>query len=104
MVVTDGFSAYHGMDKYYNQVIVNHEISEYVRGNFHTNTIEGFWSLFKRGIIGIYHNVSLKHIDRYCDEFSYWYNNRHFDQDNVVKTAMVQSEGRRLKYKELIAD
>lgn len=104
IVVSDGFGAYRGIDKYYGHIVVNHEIGEYVRGSFHTNTIEGFWSLFKRGIIGIYHYVSPKHIDRYCDEFSYRYNYRKFSQDNVVRNAMLQSEGRRLKYKDLIAD
>jgi transposase-like protein len=103
MVVTDGFGAYRGIDKYYKHFVVNHEIGEYARGIYHTNTIEGFWSLFKRGILGIYHSVSPKHIDRYCSEFTYRYNHRELTQDDIVKNAMVQSEGRRLKYKELTA-
>ncbi len=49
---------------------------EYVNGIAHTNTLEGFWSLFKRGIAGQYHHVTKKYLDKYIDEFCYRYNNR----------------------------
>lgn len=76
IVVTDEFQSYKNMPKEYYHVSVNHKQKEYVRGEFHTNSIEGFWSLLKRGIFGIYHYVSPKHLDRYCNEFSYRYNTR----------------------------
>lgn len=77
ILVTDGFGAYKDLNKEYAQhEVVNHSGDEYVRGIYHTNGIEGFWSLLKRGIIGIYHSVSPKHLHRYCDEFSYRYNSR----------------------------
>ena len=55
---------------------VNHSISEYVRGDVHTNTIEGYLSILKRGITGTYHHVSPKHLKRYLAEFDFRYNNR----------------------------
>lgn len=52
-------------------------IDEYVRGLAHTNTMENVWSHFKRSIVGSYHQISMKHIDRYLDEFEFRFNNRH---------------------------
>lgn len=53
---------------------VNHSIGEYVRGDIHTNTIEGFFSIMKRGIVGTYHHVSAQHLKRYLAEFDLRYN------------------------------
>ena len=55
---------------------VNHSIKEYVRGDAHTNTIEGYFSIFKRGIYGTYHHVSAEHLKRYLCEFDFRYNER----------------------------
>lgn len=55
---------------------VNHEAGEYVRGDVHTNTIEGYFSIFKRGIIGTFHHVSPQHLQRYATEFDFRYNHR----------------------------
>lgn len=55
---------------------MNHEAGEYVRGNAHTNTIEGFFSILKRGIIGTFHHVSKHHLQRYVTEFDFRYNYR----------------------------
>ena len=55
---------------------VNHSAKEWVRGDVHTNTMEGVWSLFKRSIIGSYHQISVKHLDRYLDELEFRFNNR----------------------------
>lgn len=76
IVMTDGFGAYAGLDKDYQHEVINHHKGEYFREGFHTNTIEGFWSILKRGIVGIYHHVSPEHLHRYCNEFSYRYNTR----------------------------
>jgi transposase-like protein len=70
-LMSDEWKAYTGLSKMYNHKFVKHGDGEYVNGDIHTNTIEGFWSLLKRGIIGIYHNVSSKHLDKYLDEFEY---------------------------------
>ncbi|HYG15914.1 MAG TPA: IS1595 family transposase [Bacteroidia bacterium] len=71
----------------YTHESVNHEKSEYVRGIVHTNSIEGFWSLLKRGIIGTFHQVSPQHLQRYCDEFSYRYNRR----GEPISTALLKA-------------
>lgn len=66
LVVTDCLNAYKGLDKEFaGHEIVNHNQDEYVRGNVYTNTVEGFFSILKRGIYGIYHQVSPKHLQRY---------------------------------------
>ncbi len=56
--------------------MVNHSIGEYVRGDAHTNTVEGYFSILKRGIVGTYHHVSAEHLKRYLAEFDFRYNNR----------------------------
>ncbi len=56
--------------------VVNHSIGEYVRGDAHTNTIEGYFSILKRGIVGVYHHVSAEHLKRYLAEFDFRYNQR----------------------------
>jgi len=55
---------------------VNHSIGEYVRGDIHTNTIEGYFSVMKRGITGVYHHVSPQHLKRYLAEYDFRYNER----------------------------
>ena len=102
-IYTDEWGGYSGLKKSYNHGVVNHGGGEYVNGVIHTNTVEGFWSLLKRGIIGIYHHVSPKHLDRYCDEFVFRYNTKDASQQQRLDIAIAQSEGKRLKYKQLIA-
>lgn len=75
VIVSDGFGAYSGLNKKYRgHEVVNHEKDEYVRGTYHTNNIEGFWSLVKRGIVGQYHKITRKYLQNYLDEFSFKYN------------------------------
>ena len=73
-----------------------------MNGIAYTNTLEGFWSLFKRGVIGIYHSVSDKHIDKYIDEFEFRYNKRKIGEVERFNLFLQEIKGR-LKYKELIA-
>ena len=101
-IYTDEWGGYKGLSKDYNHSIINHSNGEYVVGNIHTNTIDGFWSLFKRGIIGIYHYVSPKHLDRYCVEFTYRYNTIDNSLNGRFDIAIKQSVDRRLKYNDLI--
>ena len=76
-VVTDGFGAYRGLNKLHQEHhILNKEKEEYVKGQYHTNTLEGFWTLLKRGIYGQYHKVTTKHLQAYLDEFTFKYNHR----------------------------
>lgn len=100
---TDEWRGYTRLAKFYTHDTVRHNLDEYVRGDVHTNTIEGFWSLLKRQIIGIHHNVSAKHLQRYCNESAYRYNNRELTQDERFELTISRCTGR-LKYEDLIAD
>jgi transposase-like protein len=77
-VMTDEFAGYLRLATFVAHKSVNHKV-QYVSGNIHTNTLEGFWSLLKRGMIGQYHKVSKRYLPRYLDEFSYRYNHRKSD-------------------------
>lgn len=77
LLATDENSSYNALSEYgYRHDAVRHAGGEYVRGMVHTNTIEGFWSLLKRGVLGTYHNVSRKYLPLYLNEFVFRYNNR----------------------------
>jgi transposase-like protein len=77
LLATDEYKSYNTMSEYgYRHEMVRHAGGEYVRGICHTNTIEGFWSLLKRGVMGTYHNVSRKYLPLYLNEFVFRYNNR----------------------------
>lgn len=73
---TDEWCGYDTVGKIYERKIVDHGKGQYVCGDAYTNTIEGFWSGLKRGIIGIYHKVSRKHLCRYVNEFVFRYNTK----------------------------
>ena len=76
-VMSDEYSGYKSMASYgFKHDVVRHGLREYVRGEVHTNTIEGFWSQMKRSIDGTSHSVSPKHLQSYVDEFAYRYNHR----------------------------
>ena len=79
---------------------VTHSKKEYVRGNVHTNTVEGFFSLLKRGIYGVFHHVSKEHLARYCDEFSFRYSARKVTDAERAGLLVKGAEGKRLTYKQ----
>ena len=86
-VYTDSYTTYDHlslMRQGYNHQRINHTAKVYVMGDIHTNTIEGFWSLLKRGIGGVYHAVSAKHLQSYCDEYSFRYNHRRDEQPMFI--------------------
>jgi len=101
-VITDSHFGYRGLDLQYTHETVKHLAGEYARGPIHTNTIEGFWSLLRRGIYGIYHSVSSKHIERYLDEFAQRYTTRNDTEVDRFNFFLSQCNGR-LKYKDLIS-
>lgn len=101
-IMSDEWWGYKGLEKKYSHYIVKHGKGQYVDGIVHTNTIEGFWSLFKRGVHGIYHWTSQKHLQAYLNEFEFRYNTRKMDSASRMALAMTNSEGERLKYEELI--
>lgn len=104
VVITDNYPSYKGLNQVYKHETVNHAAEEYVRGEFHTNTVEGYFSLLKRGIIGIYHYVSPKHLHRYCDEFGYRYNTKKLSDVLRFRETVSRVGNARLKYNELIKD
>jgi transposase-like protein len=77
LLVTDEWTGYRHVKKLYPHQVIKHTAGEYVVGAVHTNTIEGFWSILKRGIVGSYHKVSKKYLPLYVAEFEFRYNNRH---------------------------
>jgi hypothetical protein len=82
--------------------MVNHHAKEYVRGDVYTNTVEGYFSILKRGIYGIYQHVSEAHLQRYLTEFDFRYSNRiRLGVDDVQRTeiAVKGAQGRRLTYR-----
>lgn len=102
-VMTDEYMSYRGIGFIYDHLFVKHSKGEYVNGIIHTNGIENFWSILKRGIVGIYHHVTPKHLDRYLDEFSFRYNLRDMDEEERFNVLLSKVQGR-LQYKELIAE
>jgi len=101
IVITDEWLGYAGLNKHFPHEVMNHQRAEYVRNTSHTNNIEGYWSHFKRMIYGIYHQVSPKHLNRYCDESTYRYNTREIKDLDRFEHSMTQVAGR-LKYNDLI--
>lgn len=83
---------------------VNHGALEYVRGDVHINGIESFWSMLKRAYKGTFHKLSPKHLDRYVQEFVGRHNLRERDTLDIMAAIVDDMRGKRLKYKDLIAD
>ena len=100
-IYTDEWPAYNGIaDSDTRHETVNHSAEEWVRGDVHTNSVEGVWSLLKRSIVGSYHKVSVKHLDSYLDELEWRFNNRenpYLFRDTLLK--LINSEN--LEYKTL---
>jgi transposase-like protein len=101
-MMTDEFSAYKAVaeDASRKHITVNHSKDEYVRGQAHTNTVEGFFSLLKRGINGTFHHVSRGHLSRYCDEFAFRYEHRKTTDGQRADLLVKGAEGKRLTYKQ----
>ena len=100
-IYTDEHSGYDGLE---NHESVRHSVKEYVKEQVHTNGIESFWAMLKRGHYGTYHKMSPKHLNRYVGEFSGRHNHRSLDtldQMNMIAAGMV---GKHLRYDDLIAE
>jgi transposase-like protein len=103
-IMTDENNQYDGIaDNNTRHETVSHTQKEWVRGIVHTNGLEGVWSLFKRSIVGSYHQISVKHLDRYLDEFEFRFNNRENSflfRDTLLRLLASTN----LEYKNLIAE
>lgn len=103
IIITDAYRAYSGLNKTHVHLSIKHIPNNYVTDqHFHTNNIEGFWSLLKRSIIGIYHQVSPKHLHRYCAESAYRYNERTAKDIERFKQSFINCN-KTLPYRILIA-
>jgi transposase-like protein len=102
-LMTDEHSGYKAVgSEFQGHGVVVHSKGEYARaGVFHTNTIEGFFSLLKRGIIGTYHHVSEQHLGRYTAEFDFRYNTRKLDDAERADESLLGAVGKRLTYRRI---
>jgi len=99
-IVTDDMGAYKGLDKEFdNHSVVCHSQNEYVRGPIYTNTIENYFSILKRGLVGVYQHVGPQHLKRYIGEFDFRYNFREITDAERRDVALQGIEGKRLTYR-----
>ncbi len=98
-VYTDDLKSYNGVAEKHQTVA--HSAGEYVNGMIHTNGIESFWSMLKRGYKGTYHKMSVKHLDRYVTEFSGCHNDRDNDTIDQMASMVRGMSGKQLRYKDL---
>ena len=102
-VYTDEHRSYFGLHGDYRHVAVQHKIKQFVDGQAHTNGIESFWSLLKRGYYGTFHRISPQHLQRYIDEFAGRHNVRPLDTLDQMAKMVRGLDGKRLRYRELVA-
>lgn len=103
-IISDAWGAYRELKDEYKHIAIKHALGDYVtHGDEHTNNIEGYWSILKRGILGTFHSVSPQHLQRYCDEFASRYNNRELTPVQRFADGIKNSGNKRITYKELTA-
>lgn len=103
VLVTDGLASYTKVGRKFDHIIINKDAGQRKIGKFHTNGIENYWSQFSRMLHGTYHQISDKHLQRYCDEMAYRFNSRKLYDGFRFLVTFHQIEGR-LTYKNLIAN
>jgi transposase-like protein len=101
-LMTDDHIAYNNVSRKFEHQTIKHMLKEYVRGEVHTNTIENFWSLLKRGIYGTYHGISPYHAQNYLEEFAFRFNSRNITEAQRFD-KMVSLSNHRITYKTLIS-
>ena len=99
VIYTDQMNSYRIFDGIFPRKAINHALC-YIDGDVHTNGIEGFWSLLKRGLHGAFHHVSAKHLPRYLDEFMWRFNNR--ENASIFETLLGNCEAGTLQYAALV--
>ena len=103
MVYTDQNVSYKGLiKKNYKHESVNHSAGEYIKGQAHTNGVESFWAMLKRGHAGVYHKMSKKHLQRYIDEYAGRHNIRPLATMEQIGVTFDGMNSKRLTYRELI--
>jgi len=101
-VYSDCYTGYKNL-KGYKHESVSHSVGEYVRDQAHTNGIESFWAVLKRGYYGIHHHMSVKHLHRYVGEFAHRHNVANHDMMDCLNQTIQGMPGKRLSYNHLIA-
>ncbi len=101
VIYTDEAPAYESLP--FDHAVIKHSLSEYVKGDVHTNGIESLWSMLKRAHKGTFHKLSPKHLDRYVQEFSGRHNIRQLDTIDQMSSMVKGMDGKRLRYRDLIA-
>jgi transposase-like protein len=100
-LMTDEYASYRRVGReFVSHETVCHSAGEYARGDVHTNTVEGFFAILKRGVNGTFHSVSRQHLQRYLDEFSFRYNHRWVEDDARAEEAIRGGDGKRLVYRD----
>jgi transposase-like protein len=99
-IMTDEFPSYNCLDKeaFRSHKVIRHSSKVFVNGKIHTNTVEGFFSLLKRGVVGTFHHVSEQHLDLYLNEFDFRYNRRKSSDIDRTYSIIKNTEGKRLCY------
>ncbi len=100
MVYTDELASYRNIPQAHG--VVQHSVSEFVNGAAHTNGIESHWAMLKRGYIGVYHQMSGKHLQRYANEFAGRHNQRPMDTAQQMDTMAAEIVGKRLRWQDLV--
>jgi hypothetical protein len=101
-IITDEWCGYEGLNTKYCHIIINHAGGQFANEWASTNRIEGFWASLKRGVIGIYHFMSKKHMQKYVDEFVFRYNTIPFSGSTRLN-HLLKNSNRKLTYQTLIA-
>ncbi len=99
-LMSDEHVAYQTMGRVFEHQTIRHMVKEYVRGEVHTNTIENFWSLLKRGVYGTYHFITVKHVQNYLEEFAFRFNSRNISEAQRFD-KLVSLSSHRITYKAL---
>jgi hypothetical protein len=100
-IMSDEYPAYRGIGKHFTggHETIAHSAKEYARGDVNTNTVESSFALVKRGIYGVYHNVSKEHLHRYLWQFDFIWNNRKLNDGERTIAAIRGAEGKRMSYR-----
>ena len=102
IIYIDEYLGYNRIAQFYLHAVVRHNLSQYVDGLAFTNNIEGFWAIVKRGLLGIYHFTSKKHLQKYLDEFVFRFNTKEYSESGRFARLLTNMTVR-TRYKDLIA-
>lgn len=100
-IMTDEMGSYMGLDREFaSHDVVRHSAREYVRGQIYTNTVENYFSILKRGLVGVYQHVGANHLRKYIGEFDFRYNHRNLTDIERTDVALAGIQGKRLLYQD----